>query len=103
MSQSINGRLFLEPYQGGKKLELEVKKGFGTVKAKATLIGLKLIKEAIIHSGQQAIVIRANSVVFFNEEILAGQESYKKKYQMEGVDEEFVIGNYHDAVFIKEG
>ena len=46
MSNSVNNRLFLEPYGGGKKLELEIKKGFGTVKARSTLIGLKLVRDA---------------------------------------------------------
>ena len=99
--ESVNGRLLLEPYKGAKKLELEVKKGFGTVKARSTLIGLKLLREAAIHINNQVLHIAKDSVVFFNESTLASQEQYKAVFNFEGSEEAFVIGNYHDVLFVE--
>lgn len=99
--ESVNGRLFLEPYKGAKKLELDIKKGFGTVKARATLIGLKVVRHAKIHTGNQTLIIPKDSVVFFNESVLAGQEQYKAVFNFEGSEEAFVIGNYNDVLFVE--
>ena len=101
MSNSVNNKLILEPYKGNKKLEMEVKSGFGTVKAKSTLVGLRLLKNAQIYVGTNVFEIPADCVVFFSEETLAASDLYKKAYNFEGGEEQFVIGNYHDAVYVQ--
>jgi len=100
MSSTINGHLMLEPYTGVRKLEAEVKKGFATVKAKSTLVGLKVLENAEILVAGQKYVINKNSVVYFSEETLATKEVYKTKYNLEGSKDEFVIGNYNDIILI---
>lgn len=102
MSNSINNRLFLEPYSGTKKIEVEVKKGFASAKAKHTLIGLKLLKQANVQVGQLIHNIPANTVVYFNETILATNPAYKERFVFDGSEEGFVMGFYHDAVFLEE-
>lgn len=97
---SSNGNLILEPYKGSKKLEAEVKKGFATVKARSTLIGLKLIEDAEVILGGTTHTIEKGSVLYFREESLATGETYTKKYTVEGEDGEFVIGNYNDIIKI---
>lgn len=101
MSESVNGKLFLEPYAGAKKLEMKVQSGFGVVKARANLIGLKLLKDAFVIAGQHPYRIAANSIVYFNEDVLISNESYRNKLSIEGDSTEFVIGNYHDVAYIK--
>ena len=101
IGESVNGRLFLEPYKGAKKLELDIKKGFGTVKARSTLIGLRLLRDAKIVIGGMILQIPANCVVYFNESTLATSASYKDQLSFEDSKEVFVIGNYHDALFVE--
>jgi len=99
MNISINNNILLEPYKGGNKIEMEITKGFGTVKAKATLIPLKVVQDAIDKDGGS---ISKGSTVLIKEEILATRENYKKTYTVEGGKGEFVIGNILDIISINK-
>lgn len=103
MRQSVNNKLILEPYKGQRKIEATVKSGFATVKQRSTLIGLKLLSDAnVVPNGSGKILtIKAGSIVFFEESVLATEGWAKNTYTVDGDGggKEFVIGEYNRAVF----
>ena len=100
MSNSVNGRLFLEPYVNSQKVNLKVKNGWGEVEAKTSLIGLKLLKDAQISVNLNLFTLPAGCVVFFREDLFITNESYKQVHTLGDYKEQFVIGNYNDAIYI---
>lgn len=100
MNFSVNNRLILEPYKGTKKLEMEVKSGFGTIKAKSALIGLALLEDAQVLMGNNTINIAYQTVLYFREETLTTNPSYKTIYELE--NKSVVLGSFLDVVYIGE-
>jgi len=99
---TLNGKLFCEPYTGGKALQSEVKSGFATVKQKANIVGLKLKADAIISLGPKTIVLKKGKIVFFNEETLFNYKNYHTPITHSSIEGEFVIADFAHIVSIDE-
>lgn len=101
MSFSVNNKLILEPYTGSREIKQQVVSGFSHTKQKTSIVGLKLLEDAKVVIGKETLELSKGSVVYFQEELLSTNPSYSAVREMDNVKEKFVIGNFHEAVYIK--
>ena len=97
---SLN-KLILEPYTGKGKIEAEVKSGFASVKQKTNLVGLKVLSDAKIFIGNNAIDIKYGQVVYFKEEILHNNDWAKQTYKSDFIENAFIIAESNSVILIK--
>jgi len=101
ITQSMNNKLLLEPYQGENKIKANINSGFATVKQKDTLIGLVLLVDANLQRGNSVYLIPKGSKIYFQEEILHAHSWSKKTYESEALGQRFIIADANFAVFIE--
>ena len=98
---TVNNKLMLEPYKGSKKIEGVVKSGFATIKQKSTLVGLKIMADARIPLGrEQFIEVKKGQIAYYPEEILHASDWSTKLYNLNGSEEQFVLGEALHVVAI---
>lgn len=69
MIKTYNNKLIVEAYDGSKGMREEVRGGIAFVDNKTETIGLKVLAEATLNSGE---IIPAGSIAYIKENILAG-------------------------------
>jgi hypothetical protein len=98
MIKSYNQVIICEPYSGSKGLRTKISSGLASVEQKTGVIGLKVLKDAII---DENLKIAAGSVVFIKEEILSTHPFYTTKHSCKGFKGEFVLANFAHVQFIE--
>ncbi len=94
-------KLLVEPYTGNGKPEAEVKSGFATVKQRSSLVGLKLLADAVVTHGSVTTTYAKGSVAYFKETDLATIHWTKTRMTCDAIEGEFVIAEYSNVVAIK--
>ena len=88
---SVNGKLVVEPYKAPNKIEAKITSGYATIKQKNTLVGLKLMADGKVAIGKDMIEVKKGQVVYFPEEILHASDWAKKKFNLDGSEEQFIL------------
>lgn len=94
-------KLLVEPYKGSGKPEAEVKSGFATVKQRSSLVGLKLMADAIVSQGSCTAEIKKGAVIYFKETDLSTMPWTKTRMTCDAIEGEFLIADYTSVVAIK--
>lgn len=98
---SMNGKLILEPYVGGKNIKSEVRAGFSTIK-RSQLVGLKVLSDALVIQGSGEILILKDSIVFISEEVLTLNDKYHNPMENAAIGVPFVLGDFAHVVIVQE-
>jgi hypothetical protein len=95
---SVNNKLILEPYKGGKGLQAQVKSGFATVQQKNKLVGLKLMANAQVRNGDRVLDLPAGATIYFTEEVVYLHQMYHTVLTSDSIVEPFVMGDFGHSV-----
>ena len=95
-------KLALEPYKGSGKAEAVVSSGFASIKQRSNLIGLKLLCHADIQIGDKVMHLNKGDTAYFVEEVLHASPWTKKKYQIDGIEGDFIIASFNDVAVMDE-
>ena len=96
---SLNNKIICEPYTGGKGIKAEVKSGFASVK-RGQLVGLKVLVDATVIVGTEALNIEKGSTIYITEEHLKINEKYNHPMENEAVGVPFVVAEFSHVVMV---
>lgn len=94
-------KLILEPYKGTKKIKTTINSGFASIQQRTTMVGLKILKDAIVVVGSETINIKKGGIAYICEELLATQLFGKKTYNIEKSNEEFIVVDFHYVTMVE--
>lgn len=96
---TLNDKLLVEPYKLGQGLKPEIRNGLAVVEQKVNLVGLKLLADAKLNSGE---ILEKGAVIYFREEDLCNKMSVWAQRQMKSdfTEDKFLIADKKDVVAI---
>ena len=98
---SLNNRFILEPYKGDRALKSNASTGFAIVQQKVSLVGLKVLVDAMIFCGaQQGIRWPVGSLAYIKEELLFTQPWAQKIYESDAIESKFIIVDASQIEFV---
>lgn len=100
-SFSVNNRLVLESYKGGRELKTNNSSGFAKVSQKIELTGLRVLIDAKLSIGNTIVQIPRNSVAYIKQEYLHNHPWAKNILESDSIGEPFVIAELNMIEFIK--
>lgn len=94
---SLNNKLVVETYKGGREIRKTVTNGFAMPSQKMNLVGLEVLMDAKMADGS---VIPAGSKAYIREEILFSGAFAKKVLECDFMKEPFIVAERENFDFI---
>lgn len=98
---SMNNRFIAEPYKGDRALKSNSASGFAIVQQKVSVVGLKVLADAVIFMGaQQGISWPKGSIIYVREELLFTAPWAQKVYEADAIEGKFIIVDATQVEFV---
>jgi hypothetical protein len=102
-ANSLNNRFILEPYSGDRTLKSKNEVGFALVQQKTSIVGLRLLMDAVVFSGTQCgVPYSKGSLAYIKEELLFTQPWASKVYESDAIEGKFIIVDAAHIEFVVE-
>lgn len=98
---SVNNRLVLESYKGGRELKTNNSSGFAKVSQKIELSGLRILVDAKLSIGNTVVQVQRGSIAYIKQEYLHNHPWAKNILESDSIGEPFVIAELNMIEFIK--
>ena len=97
---SLNNKIICEPYTGGKGVKAVVSSGFASVK-RSQLVGLKVLVDATVLVGTEALNILKGSTIYITEEHLTVHDKYHHPMENAAIGAPFVVAEFAHVVMVE--
>ena len=92
--KTFNNKIFVEPYKGEKKIKAEVSGGFARIKQKSSLVGLKVLADALVSVGEKTVEIKKGQTAYFEEETVYASKWATMQMECDKIEEKFAIADF---------
>lgn len=98
---TINNRFIVEAYSSDRALKSVERNGFAMVAQKVTIVGLKLLMDAVIQDSKETSrLIPKGSLVYLKEEFLHTNPGVKRIFESDAIEGKFNIVEMSNVEFV---